>query len=476
MDTLTIRFLSKAHFAVTSVGVWVSLLWPAAAQQSFIFPLNGKNYRVEMVWSVKHAGSVYSNTSAHTLDFSKANAFDLEVQFRFPDEVPPPESELLWGFQYRHSGNVLAPTDGEKRARSLRQFQRFQAIGSGNATLTLTAKVWRRSSEGDAELLVSGPPITLGFARTTTTTVITPPSSSDTEKTPPPLPPTPTSQALSLTPERKAESEAYAKASSEPDSAQRIKALIDFVERHQMPHQQSPIVQKAMREIPLSTSLPQPKGNTEVTYLLNYAVKPSVDTNKSQQWSWALKNIGPGKFELTVRPLTDTARTLVLADEGKAPPFNRPRMLQPFEKVQVTLLSQTREDFTLRLIGGSPPFVVFLSQDHVTRIRYQVPYTDTTWTLSKALCTVCKGGPHTLEVYAADFSTLLLREVDGIYIYRFNYALWIVLPSVVLLLLLVLRKPIAKGWKTYQYRRKLRDIEAWERLIEQEAQRRKGQK
>mgnify|MGYP007030112506 CR=1 FL=1 len=464
---------------MASVGAWVSLLWPATAQQSFVFPLNGKNYRVEVSWSVKHAGTVYTNASAHTLDFSKANAFDLEVQFRFPDEAPPPESGLLWGFQYRHAGSMLAPTDGEKRARSVRQFQRFQAVGSGNATLTLTAKVWRRTSEGEAELLASGQPTTLGFARAAaaTTTVSASPSPSDTAKTlPSPPPPATLPSALPLTPAAKAESEAYTKAASEPDSAQRIKALIDFVERHQMDYKQSPIVQKAMREIPLSTSLPQPKGRTEVTYLLNYAVKPSVDTNKSQQWSWALKNIGPGKFELTVRPLTDTARTLTLADEGKAPPFNRPRTLQPFEKVQVTLLSQTREDFTLRLSGGSPPFVAFLSQDHITRIRYYLPHTDTTWTLSKALCTVCKGGAHTLEVYTGDFSTLLLREIDGVYIHRFNYVLWMLAPSVALLLLLVFRKPIAKGWKTYQYQRKLRDIEAWERLIEQENQRRKGQK
>lgn len=447
---------------------------PLRAQQTFAFSLDGKTYRVEASWNVKHAGSTYANTTAHTLDFSKGNAFDLEVQFRFLDDTPPPEVELLSGFQYRHSGSTLAPTEGEKRARGLRHFQRFQAVGGGNATLTLTPRVWRRTPEGSVEILTSGISTTLSFAPAaapTTPTAAVPTATTDT--TARPSTPQPLLQEPPLTAAQKAENEAYAKAVSTPDSAQRIRAMIDFVDQYRAANPPSPNVQKALREVPLSASLPQPQAPGQVSYVLDYAIRPVIDSAQANRWRWELKNIAPGRFQLNLSALTDTVTTFVLADAGKSAPFDRPRLLQPFEKVQVALISQTPADFTLRLVGGTPPFMVYLLQDRVTRMRYMISQTDTTITLSKAACTVCQDGHHTLEVYTGDFSTLLLREIDAIQIDRPNRLPLILVLSTILFLLIAFHKSIGKWWRYYQYRRKLREIETWERIIEEEMKRRK---
>lgn len=449
---------------------------PLRAQQIFVFSLDGKTYRVEASWNVKHVGNTYANATAHTLDFSKGNAFDLEVQFRLPDEAPPPEVELLLGFQYRHGGSTLAPTEGEKRARGLRHFQRFQAVGGGNATLTLTPRVWRRTPEGSVEALASGIPITLAFASVavpTTPITTTPIATADTTARPSAPQLAPPAQELPLTAAQKAEDEAYVKAVSTPDSAQRIRAIIDFLDQYRAADPPSTNVQKALREVPLSASLPQPQAPGRVSYVLDYAVRPVIDSAQADRWRWELKNIAPGRFQLNLSALSDTVTTFTLADAGKSAPFDRPRLLQPFEKVQVDLVGQTLEDFTLRLVGGTPPFMIYLIQDRVTRMRYMVSQTDTTITLSKAACTVCQDGPHTLEVYTGDFSTLLLREIDAIQMDRPNRLPLVVALSIALFLLIAFHKSIGKWWRHYQYRRKLREIEAWERIIEEETKRRK---
>lgn len=449
---------------------------PLRAQQRLVFSLDGKTYRVEASWNVKHAGSTYANATAHALDFSKGNAFDLEVQFRFPDETPPPEMELLLGFQYRHGGSTLAPTEGEKRARGLRHFQRFQAVGGGNATLILTPRVWHRTPEGSVEILASGSPTTLGFASAATPTTPaaaapTPPA--DTTARPSAPPPAPAPQEPPLTAAQKAENEAYAKVISTPDSAQRIRAMIDFVDQYRAVNPPSPNVQKALREVPLSASLPQLQAPGRVSYVLDYAVRPVIDSAQANRWRWELKNIAPGRFQLNLSVLSDTVTTFALADAGKSAPFDRPRLLQPFEKMQVALVGQTSDGFTLRLVGGTPPFMVYLLQDRVTRMRYMVSQTDTTVTLSKVACTVCQDGPHTLEVYTGDFSTLLLREIDAIHIDRPNRWPLILALGLTLFLLIVFHKSIGQWWRHYQYQRKLREIEAWERIIEEEMKRRK---
>jgi hypothetical protein len=477
----TVTFLEKMYCLLIQVlawgGIWcvgVSLL---AAQQSFTVPVNGKNYRIEVSWKIKHAGNTYINATGHELDFSKGNAFDLEVQFRFPEETPPEGGDLLSGFQYRCAGSTLAPSNGEKRARGMRHFQRFQAIGEGNATLTLTPKIWIQTPDNPPEVIAVAPSLTLGFARPAPT-VASRPARSDTAA--------PTSAELTSIPKilspqdlvdiaQKEQEAAYAKALNEPDSVQRIRALIDFLSQHQATSPSSPVVQKALRQVPLSTSLPQPQKDGKVLYVLNYAVRPEVDTGQAKSWKWELKGLPAGQYLLTLSPLSDTSTTFALIDAGKSPPFNRPRLLQPFEQIGIELLGQTRRDFTLRLKGGTPPFMAYLLQDGVTRIRYLIPQTDTIWTLSKELCTVCKDGAHTLEVFTGDFSTLLLRKENSIHIKRPNYVLLFLSLGAGLILFLVLRKPLVSGWKYYQYRRKLRDIEIWERIIEEEERRRKGE-
>ncbi|MCS6928544.1 MAG: hypothetical protein NZM43_03510 [Saprospiraceae bacterium] len=458
-----------------TMALWLCGVLPLQAQQTFAFPVEGKNYRVEVNWNVKHSGKTYANITAHALDFSANNAFDLEVQFRFPEEVPPPEIELLFGFQYRQGGSLIAPSEGEKRARSMRHFQRFQAIGGGNATLTLTPKVWRRTPEGTIEPLAAGSPTTLGFAtleKPSTSTAAALPPIPDTPVRSAPVPSPPTEPPL--TPAQKAENDAYAKATGVPDSVQRIRALIDFIDQYRTSSPQSPNVQKALREVPLSASLPQAKAPKQVTYVLEYAVNPVIDTSQADRWQWKIENISPGRYQLTLSALSDTATAFTLADVGKSAPFNQPRTLQPFARVQVSLVGQTKDLFTIRFVGGTPPFMVYLLQDRITRMRYLVSHTDTVVALSKAACTVCPDGLYTLEVYTGDFSTLLLREMNIIEIDRPNRLPILLALGAVALLLVVFRKSIVQGWRYYKYRRQLREIEAWERIIEEEAKRRKG--
>ncbi len=478
----TVTFLEKMYRLLVQIlagsSIWCVGVSTLAAQQSFTVPVNGKNYRIEVSWRIKHAGSTYVNATGHELDFTKGNAFDLELQFRFPEESPPEEADLLSGFQYRCVGSTLAPSDGEKRARGTRHFQRFQAVGEGNANIILTPKVWRQTPGNPPEVIATAPSLTLGFVRPATT-IASLPARGDTAA---PTSAEPTSPPKTLPPEspvavaQKEQEAALAKALNEPDSAQRIRALIDFLSHYQATYPSSPVVQKALRQVPLSSSLPQPQKDGKVSYVLNYAVRPEVDTAQAKGWKWELKDLSTGQYLLTLSPLSDTSTTFTLVDAGKSPPFNRPRLLQPFERVSIELLGQTRRDFTLRLKGGTPPFVAYLLQDRVTRIRYLIPQTDTIWTLSKELCTVCENGAHTLEVFTGDFSTLLLRKENSIEIKRPNYALPFLSLAAGLILFLIFRKPLASGWKYYQYRRKLRDIERWERIIEEEERQRKRER
>ncbi len=478
----TVTFLGKIYRLLVQVlaggSIWCAGVSLLAAQQSFTVPVNGKNYRIEVSWRIKHAGNTYVNATGYELDFSKGNAFDLEVQFRFPEESPPEEANLLSGFQYRCVGSTLAPSDGEKRARGTRHFQRFQAVGEGNAGIILTPKIWMQTPGNPPEVIATAPSLTLGFVRSAST-VASVPVRSDTAK--------PTSVESTSPPEtlpsqdltdaaQKEQEDAYAEALNEQDSVQRIRALMDLLLRYQATAPSSPVVQKALRQVPLSTSLPQPQKDGKVSYILNYAVRPEVDTTQAKNWKWELKGLSAGQYLLTLSPLSDTSTTFAVVDVGKSPPFNRPRLLQPFERVSIELLGQTRNDFTLRLKGGTPPFVAYLLQDGVTRVRYLIPQTDTTWTLSKELCTVCKNGAHTLEVFTGDFSTLLLRKENSIEIKRPNYVLPFLSLAAGLILFLILRKPLVSGWKYYQYRRKLRDIEVWERIIEEEDRRRKRER
>ncbi len=474
-DTIISRWMAAAVFARQKKQL-LALLWgwlvcasSLGGQQTWSVEIDGKSYPVEVRWSVKHSGQSYNNATSHFLDLSKSRVFDLEVVLRPVGEMPPPEAGLLWGFQYRHSGGALAPTQGEKRARGMRHFQRFQIVSSEKVVLILTPAVWKQTSESPLQLVVSGTPISLTFAPSEAL-LVAKPAELTVESIPEKTTPTVTVSPSEV------ETQTYAAANRETDSIQRIKALREFVDQYRATNPQSPLVQKALKEVPLGASLPKPTTDGKVTYVLDYAVQPVVDTTRSSEWQWELKSIGTARFALTLKPLTDTANVFVVVDTGKRAPYNRSYALRPTQKIQVQLLGQTPRDFTLRISGGSPPFLAYLTQKSVTRMRYLIPHTDTTWALSKDACTVCKDGEHTLEVYTGDFSTLLLRAEDSIYFARPRYWLWAIIAGIALALVILFQKSLVRGWKYYEYSRKLQDIERWERLIEKEAQQRKKER
>lgn len=462
-----------ATFAPARLAVWaLACLLPLAGvgQQSIAFQADGKTYRAEISWTVKHAGNSYQSASAHTLDSQKDPAFDLEVQFRFADDQVPPDDDIVWGFQFRHAGDLLAPNTGEKRARGLRQFQRFQAVAPGNATLTISPKIWRRSAEARFEVVGQSAPFTLGFSSINGTpvpqpTTAAPPAQPATQ----PAKPAPQPTAATTTTPLPGETEAYAKAANEPDTSLRIKALLNFIDQHRASGTAAPLVAKALKEVPLGTSLPKSTGPGTVAYTLDYAVKPVVDSAKG--WQHKITETGNGGFSLTLSNLGDTAQAIQIADIGKNPPFNRPRTLRPFEKTQVTLVGQSRDSFRIQVAGGIPPFIVYLSQNNVTRVRYVLSETDTTWAFPKDQCTACKSGPHTLEVYTSDFSTLLLRAESSIRIFKIDYYALALYTMLSVLIVYFAYKPIQRAWRQYQYKRKLRDIESWERELEKQRRR-----
>lgn len=473
----TTVFCQRLAGALQMLGL---LLLPVAgiSQQTITFQTEGKTYRAEVFWVVKHVGGTFQNTSAHTLDLKKDAAFDLEVQFKFQDDLQPPDNDVVWGFQFRQGGNLITPATGEKRARSTKQFQRFQVSGPGNATLTISPKVWQRNAAAQFEIIGQSAPVALGFsaaaatdaAATAPPTTPPPPPTAQPANKPAPAPAPPTAQQAA----QQAEAQAYAQALSKTDPDQRTKALLDFIDQYGASGTKSEFVDKALKEVPLGTSLPQRKGAGTVTYTFDYAVRPVVDTANVRGWGWELSEFGRGRYALTLNDLGDTVHTIQVADIGKNAPFNRPRELHPFEKTNVALVGQTRDSFHLKVSGGRPPFVAYLSQKNVPRIRYVLPRTDTTWAFSKDLCTACKGGPHTLEVYTSDFSTLLLRIEGGIKIFKTDYYFLALYTVLSILVLFFAYKPIRRAWQQYQYKRKLRDIESWEKEIEKEERRRRG--
>lgn len=462
---------ARVLFATWLIGL---LLLPGAgyAQQAVTFQVDGKTYQAAVTWAVKHAGSEYKGNAAHTIDRKKDAAFDLEVSFRFRNDSVPSDNNVVWGFQFRQGGEIIAPAGSEKRSRSFRQFQRFQVSGTGNATLTISPKVWKKSAAGLFEIVGQSAPVTLGFSVTdgvapapvaNTTT-----PSKPTANTPSPAKPNPAISAA-----QQQETQAYTKALSEPDSSLRTKALLNFIDQYGASDTRSALVAKALKEVPLGASLPQNKGGGTFSYTFNYAVRPFVDTANVQGWKWELSEFEYGRYRLTLNDLGDSVHAITIADLGKNAPYNRPRALRPFEKIRVTLSEETRDSFRIQVSGGIPPFIVYLSQNNVPKMRYTLSDTDTTWTFSKASCQTCKDGPHTLEVYSHDFSTLLLRAEGGVHIHKIDLYFLALYSTLAVLILFFAYKPIRRAWQHYLYSRKLRDIETWEQKVQEEEQRRR---
>ncbi|MEQ1746577.1 MAG: hypothetical protein ABMA02_14190 [Saprospiraceae bacterium] len=469
---------------VVMTGACLVLALPVASncQRALGFQWNGQNYRADFTWAVKHADSEYKSRSAHTIDRSKDPSFDLEATFRFRNDSIPTDNDVVWGFQFRQAGNIISPATNEKFTRSLRIFQRFQVDGTGNATLTVTPKVWKRNAAGQFDAIGQATPVTIGFAVIDAPPAVVAPvtaaptpvqpnlSPTDLPATPPVQ--TPPSQPVAL----QAEAQAYAEALKEADSL-RPKALLNFIEQYgKTPGVRSALVDKALKDVPLGTSQPEKKGDGTFTYTLENAVRPVVDTASVQGWTWKLSEFEKGRFRLTINDIGDTAHSIRIADLGKNAPYNLPRDLRPFERIRVTIVGETWDSFQIRVTGGEPPFFVYLSKDNVPKIRYTLTETDKTWSLDKGQCEACKNGQHTVEVYNNDFSTLLLRAESAIHIRRVNYFYRALFAAVALLLVYFFYKPIIRAWQHFRYQSQLRDIEAWEKRVEEEENRRRRYK
>ncbi len=454
-----------------------------AAQRTVVFQSGDQTWRAEFFWAIKHAGNEYKSRSAHTIDRSKDASFDLEATFRFRNDSLPADNDVVWGFQFRQNGSVISPASNEKYTRSLRLFQRFQASGTGNASLTIIPKAWKRNAAGQYEAIGQAAPVTLGFSVTDGSSVVAPPAPTPAPAEPvvttPPenRPVQPTTTPAANTAAQQAEAQAYAQAQGQTDSILRAKALLNFIDVHEgKTGVNSALVNKALKDVPMGISLPVRRDGGSFLYVLDNALNPVVDTGSLRGWEAQLTAIAPGRYELAIRYLSDSLHLIRIADIGKNAPYNKPTELRPFEKIQVELAGETPDSFRIRVTGGVPPFIVYLSQDNIPKIRYLLTRTDTTWTLGKSDCEVCDNGAHTLEVYNRDFSTLLLRAEKSIKISKTNYFYLALYGMTALMLLFFLYKPILRGWRHFQYTRTLRDIEVWERKVEEEERQRRTHK
>lgn len=447
-----------------------------------VFQVGDQTYRADFFWAIKHAGNEYKSKSAHSIDRTKDVAFDLEATFRFRNDSIPSDREVVWGFQFRQGGGAIAPASNEKYSRSLRLFQRFQTASTGNGTLTVIPKAWKRNAAGQYEAIGQAAPVTLGFTVTDAESAQSAPTAAAPVPEPaaPPQSDTKPAQpkpAPISTVAQQEEALAYAKAINEPDSTLRGKALMNYLAQYRdRPGPNSALVDKALKDVPLGISLPVRQEGGTFVYTLDNAVSPVVDTTTLKGWDYTISASGRGRYALTLRFLNDSQHVVRIADIGKNAPYNSPLELRPFEKINVEFDGETRDSFRIRVAGGVPPFIVYLSQKDVPKIRYLLTRTDTTWTLGKNTCEVCNNGPHTVEVYNNDFSTLLLRAEGAVKIYKINYFFLALYSVVAILLLYFLYKPAMRAWRHLQYERTLRDIESWERRVEEEEKKRRSSK
>jgi hypothetical protein len=427
------------------------------AQQSISFSIDGYTYQADINWIVKHNRTNYQGKVAHALDRSVDPSVDLVVLFKFRYDSIPGDQNLVWGFQFSEEGGLLTPTRNDKRSRSLKLFQRFQLTGTGNASLLISPKVWRKSSSNQFNIVTLAEPFKLNFniseGAVTALNGAPVPDSLNNK----PVQTIPSSTASS-----EAESIAYNLAIAESESTQKIKALMNFVDKFSTAKTSSPLVTEAIKNVPLATSLPVNKEGKRFSYTLNYAVNPVIDTSSVRGWRWTLSESDFGRYQLILDDIGDSVHSFKIADLGKNAPFNQPREIRPFDKIQVTLEGEDRNSFWFRLEGGVPPFIVFLSQNQIPKARYVINYTDTLWTIPKSSCKLCKSGPHTLEVYDNDFTTLLLRADKAIHITRINYIYLGLLAVAILLIIYFSFKPLKRARDRYLYEKRLRDIEAWE--------------
>lgn len=463
-------FLSVARYFKLSTGVVVFLCvflqQTGNTQESITFNWEGYTYQADINWVIKHNNVEYRSGTSPAFDRTADGSFDLVVYFKFKYDSVPPDQNLAWGFQFAQNGGLISPASNEKRSRSLKQFQRFQLTGTGTGNLVISPKVWLRNRSNQFEVITLAQPFNINFniaEGNAKQAANTPQPAIDSLKINPikskeiPIP------VSEHTVNTEVEIEAYKIAMSEIDSTQKIKALLDFVDKFSPDKPKSPLVAEAIKNVPLGTSLPKTRGDGTYSYTLNYAVKPEIDSSNVRGWEWDLSRERGGQYQLTLRDLGDSVHLFKIADVGKNAPFNLPREIRPFDKIQVGLATETSEAFQIRFQGGVPPFIIFLSQNRIPKARFIVTSTDTIWTINKDDCLLCKNGKHTLEVYNSDFSTLLLRVEDGINIFRINYYYLGLTALALILLVYFFYKPLTRVRQRYIYEKRLRDIEAWEK-------------
>ncbi len=443
------------------------------AQQSIAFNLNGNDYRINVSWVVRHNNTEARLKTEHAFTTDGQDAFDLAVFFNFADSLPP-DNDVVWGFQFNSSSDMISPGANEKRSRSKSLFQRFELAGGGQATLTIIPKVWKRNAAGKFDVLVAGNPIKLSFTITGSSPLAAsdrtgqsdPSGSADSVRTPaasskPAAPQT-------VAPEATEEGAAYNEATTAGDTLQKIKALREFVDKYAAANPKSPLVAKAIKDIPLGTSVPEKKSDGTIAYTLDYAVKPVVDSATVKGWRWSLAQSEFGQYKLTLTSLHDSLKSFKIADLGKNAPFNQPKELRPFERISVRLAGLTGDSFRIRVQGGTPPFIVFLSQNRIPKWRQVLSQTDTVWAFSKDVCLLCKSGNSTLEVYDSDLSTLLLKVDDAVNIFKINYFYLSLFCIALILLVYFTYRPLRSFWQRYTFEKRLRQIKAWE-IKEEEA-------
>lgn len=456
--------------------IWLFFTHTGFSQQFIAFAANGKEYRAAISWVVKYKGAEYKAKTEHTFSTTGTDAFDLAVNFNFQNDSVPLENDIVWGFQFSQNGDIISPAANEKRSRSKSLFQRFEITGSGTAGLTIVPKVWKRSAGGKFDPLGLGTPIKLSF-NITIGSVQAPSDAGAPVKTPGPADSLTanrdTVKAEPATAEAVEENTAYIEATASADTLQKIKALRDFVDKYAVSNPKSVLVAKAIKNIPLGTSIPEKRSDGTVSYTLNYAVKPVVDSSQVRGWRWKLSPSEFGKYQLTLTSLHDSIQSFRIADLGKNAPFNQPKELRPFQRIIVRLDGVTRDSFRIKVIGGAPPFIVFLSQSKIPKWRQVLNRTDTVWAFSKDVCQICKSGPTTLEVYDSDLSTLLLKVDDAVRIFKINYFFVLFAGIAAILLVYFSYNPLRRYWRRYAYERKLRQIESWEEREEQTRKRNK---
>lgn len=470
---------------LTSVLLCLSLLFclalKAGAQQELLFNVGGKNYSAEITWVVKHNGMEYRSQTTHTLEIGQGGTFDLAVFFNFKNDSVPAGNDVVWGFQFAQNGNLLSPANNEKRSRSRSLFQRFSISGAGAAQLTLIPKVWQRGNTGRFETIKQGSPAGLEFSFIDPA-IAAPKEQANltTGKTggtaQPGNDPQPKQPGTAQTPETVKESSDYSAAQNVKDTIQKTRALIDFVDKYAAQNPKSVLVAKAVKDIPLGISVPTIRGEGTYAYTLDYPVDLLIDSAKVRGWKWNLSKTPAGKYELVLTDLRDSVHYFALTDAGKNAPFNLPKELRPFDKIRVELLGENRDSFRLRVTGGSPPFIVFISENGFPVARYIIEKTNAVHSFSKNECESCRTGSYTLEVYNSDFSTLLLRMEKAIHVTRISYLMILLACVVGFPVLYFTLKILLRLWRWLVYRKTLLEIRVLENEeIKAAEKRKKGQ-